>query len=532
MNKLFYDVIIVGSGIAGLNTARHLDKDLKVAVLTKTFIGDGASVMAQGGVAAVSEANEQDSFATHIKDTLNTGAGLCNRDVVEYCIKEGPNVIKDLVDIGVKFSLREVDNSNEVDDSNYDLTKEGGHTYRRVYHSGDITGESIVQNMITGVKKLKNVSVFENCTAINLITLDNKKVIGVYVWDDSAKVVKTFVGGAVVLASGGAGKAYLYTSNPDVATGDGIAMAYRAGASIANMEFYQFHPTCLYHPDAKNFLISEAVRGEGGILRLKNGERFMRKYHDKLELAPRDVVARAIDTELKKSGDDCVYLDVTELDKAFIKKRFPNIYKKCLKYGIDMTSDMVPVVPAAHYCCGGIKVNIDGETDLKGLYACGECACNGFHGANRLASNSLLEAMVFSKRIALGLKKKLTDVGSIEVPEWQSSWVKAPEEAVLVHHNWNELRMTMWNNVGIVRSMDRLKNALKRVEIIKAETEAYYWKYEVNKDLVELRNIISVAESIVVSAMMRKESRGLHYLKNFPQPSDEFLKDTILTKDL
>ena len=527
MNKLFYDVIIVGSGVAGLNTARNVDKDLKVALITKTFIGDGASVLAQGGIAAVSKANEKDSFEAHITDTLDAGAGLCHKDVVEYCVKEGPSVIKDLVEIGVKFTHR------NVDDPDYDLTKEGGHTYRRVYHSGDITGESIVQNLVADVRKLKNVTVFENCTAINLITLENKNVIGIYVWDESARTIKTFVAGAVVLASGGAGKAYLYTSNPDVATGDGIAMAYRAGASVANMEFYQFHPTCLYHPDAKNFLISEAVRGEGGILRLKNGERFMTRYNDHNELAPRDIVARAIDTELKKSGDDCVYLDVTHLDKKFIKDRFPNIYKKCLTYGVDMTADLVPVVPAAHYCCGGIKVNMDGETDLKGLFACGECSCSGLHGANRLASNSLLEAMVFSKRIAKNIKKKLlADVKSSAVPEWQSSWVKAPDEAVLVHHNWDELRMTMWNNVGIVRSIDRLRNALKRVEIIKAETENYYWKYELNKDLVELRNIVTVSESIVASAMSRKESRGLHYLKNFPKPNNEFLKDTVLAKGL
>ena len=519
-----YDVIIIGSGIAGLNAARNIDPKLKVALVAKGTLDNGASVLAQGGIASVSPDNKSDSFDSHIADTIRVGGGLCDKGVVEYCIKHAPEAIKDLIDIGVHFSIR------DLDEHNYDLTKEGGHSHRRVYHSGDITGEAIIHNLVIDVRKRKNIDVFEDHVAINLISLPDNTVCGVYLFNESEKIVKTFVSGAVILATGGAGKAYLYTSNPDTATGDGIAMAYRAGAAIANMEFYQFHPTCLYHPEAKNFLISEAVRGEGGILRSKNGTRFMKDYHSDMELAPRDVVARAIDRELKKSGEDCVYLDVTHLDASFIKQRFPNIYERCLKLGIDMTKNWIPVVPAAHYCCGGVKVDLEGRTSVKGLWACGECSCTGLHGANRLASNSLLEAMVFSKEIAKIIKKELVTYSSSKVPVWESSWAKTPEEKVLVHNNWDELRLNMWNNVGIVRSMDRLKNALKRIEIIKTETESFYWKYELSKDLIELRNIVCVAEIIVVSAMSRKESRGLHYLKTFSEPNPDLARDTIIFK--
>ncbi|MEI6080364.1 MAG: L-aspartate oxidase [bacterium] len=522
---MLYDVIIVGSGVAGLNTARNIDPKLKVALITKTKIGNGSSILAQGGIAAVSSKNEDDDFAAHIQDTLRVGAGLCHEDIVNFCVKHGPDAIKDLIKIGVDFSLREINH-------NYDLTKEGGHSHRRIYHSGDITGESMVQCLVADVRKRSNVTIFEDHVAINLIVDDANRACGVYALDDNKKKIKTFMGGALVLATGGAGKAYLYTSNPDEATGDGIAMAYRAGAEISNMEFFQFHPTCLYHPDAKNFLISEAVRGEGGVLRLKSGERFMRKYDDKkMELAPRDVVARAIDKEMKRTGADCVYLDVTDLDENFIRNRFPNIYERCLKIGVDMTSQWIPVVPAAHYCCGGVKVDIHGKTTMDGLFAVGECACTGLHGANRLASNSLLEAMVFSKVVGHNIKKHISGpTGAIKIPEWESSWARIPEETILIHNNWDELRMTMWNNVGIVRSLDRLRNALKRIEIIKAETESYYWRYELTKDLIELRNIVTVAETIVVSAMSRKESRGLHYINNFPDPDESFLRDTILKK--
>ena len=517
-----YDVIILGSGIAGLNTSRYIDKNLRVAIITKTKIGKGSSILAQGGIASVSPNNEDDSLGLHLEDTLNAGAGLCKTDVVEYCVKRGPEVIQDLVDIGVDFSLREINNF-------YDLTKEGGHSHRRVYHSGDITGEEIVNRLVAKVKKLPNVDIFEDYIAINLIKDKKDQVIGVYVLDINSGEVKRFISGAVVLATGGAGKVYLYTSNPDESTGDGVAMAYRAGAKIANMEFFQFHPTCLYHSDAKNFLISEAVRGEGAVLRLKNGDRFMKRYHPKMDLAPRDIVARAIDAEMKRLGADCVYLDATALDDNYLRQRFPHIYEQCLKYGFDMTSQWVPVVPAAHYCCGGVKVDIEGRTSLKGLWACGETACTGMHGANRLASNSLLEAMVFSTDMGRIISKNLIKIKNpLKIPEWESSWARIPEETILIHNNWDELRLTMWNNVGIVRTMDRLRNALKRIKIIDAETESYYWKYELTKDLIELRNIVTVAEMIVASAKSRRESRGIHYMKDFPKLNDKYIKDTVV----
>jgi L-aspartate oxidase len=517
-----YDVIILGSGIAGLNLARYVDKNLRVAIITKTKIGKGSSVLAQGGIASVSQNNDDDSLALHVEDTINAGAGLCNKNVVEYCVKKGPRAIKDLVKIGVDFSLREINNY-------YDLTKEGGHSHRRVYHSGDITGEEIVNKLVYKVRKLSNVDILEDHIAINLIKDKKNQIIGSYVLDINSGQVKRFVCGAVVLATGGAGKVYKYTSNPDEATGDGIAMAYRAGAKIANMEFFQFHPTCLYHPDAKNFLISEAVRGEGAVLRLKSGDRFMKRYHPKMELAPRDVVARAIDAEMKRLGSDCVYLDATDMGDNYLRQRFPHIYEQCLKYGVDMTSQWIPVVPAAHYCCGGVKVDLEGRTSLKGLWACGEVACTGLHGANRLASNSLLEAMVFSTDMGKTISKNLIKPkSSSKVPEWRSSWTKIPEETILIHNNWDELRLTMWNNVGIVRTMDRLNNANKRIKIIDKETESYYWKYELTKDLIELRNIVTVAEVIVACAKARKESRGIHYMKDFSKLSNKYLKDTVV----
>lgn len=523
---LKFDVIIVGSGIAALNTARTLPKNLSIALVTKSHIGDGASVLAQGGISAVSKKNREDSFKSHVEDTLRAGDGLCNETVVKLCVEQGPLVIDELVKIGVPFSVKDKEHSEFM----YDLTKEGGHSHRRIYHSGDITGEAIITQLVSEIRSFSNVKIFENNIAVSLIKADH--ICGVYVLDDEQREVCAFLGKAVVLATGGAGKAYLYTSNPDTATGDGIAMAYRAGASISNMEFYQFHPTCLYHTDAKNFLISEAVRGEGGVLKLKNGEAFMKPYHDMADLAPRDVVARAIDREMKKSGDDCVYLDITHKGKAFLQKRFPNIYKRCFSLGIDMAKDWIPVVPAAHYCCGGITVDTYGRTSLSGLYACGECSCTGLHGANRLASNSLLEAMVYSKRIAEIIPNDIITFKPIKDDniQWQSGWAIHGDEAILIHHNWDELRRTMWNNVGIVRSMERLRKALTRIDLIKAETEDYYWRHHINKDLIELRNIVTVSEVIVMSAMARHESRGLHFMKDFPQPLPVKPEDTIVTR--
>ncbi|MBN1114409.1 MAG: L-aspartate oxidase [Oligoflexia bacterium] len=520
---LKFDVVVIGSGVAGLNLSRLADKNLSIALVTKTFLGDGASVLAQGGIATVSLMNSRDSFASHIEDTEISGCGLCNHNIVEFCVKSGPEVIQDLLDIGVDFTR------SETPEKNYKLTKEGGHSHRRIYYSEDTTGRAIIDRLLLEVRDLRNVAVFEHHTVINLIKDNTNRIVGVYVLDTETMAIKTVLAGSVVIATGGAGKAYLYTSNPDTATGDGIAMAYRAGAEIANMEFFQFHPTCLYHPEAKNFLISETVRGEGGILRHKNGNRFMKKYHDSGELAPRDIVARAIDTEMKRTGADCLYLDITHKGKPFIKKRFPNIYNKCMELGIDISTDWIPVVPAAHYSCGGIRVDIDGKTSLKGLFACGECSSTGLHGANRLASNSLLEALVFSRRIASQLKNEVVDVGMIrDIPQWEASWVKPAEETILVHHNWDELRRVMWNNVGIVRRMNRLQNALKRIDMIKNETESYYWKHDVSKDLIELRNIITVAELIVFSAMSRKESRGLHYNSDFPNINDKLATDTVI----
>jgi L-aspartate oxidase len=518
------DVLVIGSGIAGLNTVIKLNKNLKVALVTKTNLGDGASWMAQGGIAAVSKDHDEDSLNSHIKDTIKVGGELCKEKVVSYCVKKGPKAINELINFGVKFNLREKKKNI------FDLTKEGGHSHRRIYHSGDITGEAIIGGLLNKVKERKNLKIFEDCVSIDLIA-KRKKVIGAYILDCKKQKIHTFKAKTVVLATGGAGKVYLYTSNPDTATGDGIAMAYRAGANISNMEFFQFHPTCLYHPRAKNFLISEALRGEGAKLKLKDGKEFMAKYHKDKELAPRDIVARAIDKELKKSGENSVFLDIRHKGKAFIKKRFPNIYRKCKSFGIDITSEMIPVVPAAHYLCGGIKVNLKGKTNIKNLYACGEVSFTGFHGANRLASNSLLEAFVFSNTVSQDINENISKIKDFKDPKpWKDSWVKTPEENILIHHNWDELRRTMWNKVGIVRSVTRLKSALKRISVIQEETKDFYWKHYITKDLIELRNLITVSNIIIKSALKRKESRGLHYLKDFPKKNSKFLKDTNIKK--
>lgn len=516
---LVYDIIVVGSGIAGLNTARLIDPKYSVALVSKDILIESSSVLAQGGIAAVTGINPEDSIEKHIQDTLETGSSLSNPNVVSFVISEGKTAIDELVKIGVAFSKTE---------TNFDLTKEGGHSKRRIYHSEDFTGSNIIECLIKEVKNKTNIKIFEHHTCISLIKNSKDAVCGVHVLDENSNV-KTFFSRLIVLATGGAGKVYLYTSNPDVATGDGIGMAYRLGAKISNMEFYQFHPTCLYHPKAKNFLISEALRGEGAKLKLHDGTLFMHKYDKRCELAPRDIVARAIDSEMKRQGLDCVFLDITEKGKDFIIKRFPNIYKKCLSFGIDITKNAIPVVPAAHYCCGGIKVALNGSTNIKGLSACGECSSTGLHGANRLASNSLLEAMVFSRSLANNIEANMIEVSEINKDiKWQEDWAKQSEEAVLVTNNWDELRLTMWNNVGIIRSVERLKRALNRIEMIKYETESYYWRYKISKDLVELRNLITVAELIVRSAMLRLESRGLHYMKDYPTPSDAYLKDTVI----
>lgn len=503
------DFLIIGSGIAGLSLALRLEKFGSVFIITKRGISDTNTTEAQGGIACVCQKN--DSFERHIKDTQIAGAGLCKKDVVKLVVRQAPARLEELKNWGVKFDA--------------DIGLEGGHSARRVLHSGDHTGKVISEALAKQVKKKNNIKVFEDFIAVNLIKLDGK-CRGAYILNKNEGVVETFLAGVTILSTGGAGKVYLYTSNPDVATGDGIAMAYRAGCKVANLEFMQFHPTCLYNPEAKSFLISEALRGEGAILVDSKGTRFMKKYHPKLELAPRDIVARAIDSELKKSGDDCVFLDISFKRSGFIKKRFPMIYKKCMSYGIDITKKRIPVVPAAHYICGGVLTDIYGRTNVPQLYAVGEVACTGFHGANRLASNSLLEGIVFSYQASQKIKKS-REIFSEKVESWKPGHATHPDEAIVISHNWDEIRRLMWNYVGIVRSNKRLERALARITNLKKEINQYYWDFLITQDLIELRNIAIVSELIIKSAIARHESRGLHYNidepKKLPKP-----KDTVL----
>lgn len=530
------DYLVIGSGIAGLTFALHASKYGKVGIVTKKEKIEGATNYAQGGIASV--VDPADHFEYHVKDTLEAGDGLCHEDVVRMVVYEGPGVIKELISWGVNFSMDE-------DTNLLDLGREGGHSRRRIVHAEDRTGHAVEKALLERVEKDKNVTIYEHHMVIDLITtakLIKKGIItkeigertcwGAYVLDVKNNAVKTFLATITVLATGGAGKVYLYTSNPDIATGDGIAIAYRAGAKIANMEFVQFHPTCLYHPEAKNFLISEAVRGEGGFLIDKNGNRFMEKYHSMKELAPRDVVARSIDMELKKSGDECVYLDITHKPPDFIKRRFPHIYKTCLRYHIDITQEPIPVVPAAHYICGGVLTDQNGLTNLENLYAIGEVACTGLHGANRLASNSLLEALVFAKRAADRSSSYLKEKRYIpfpKPPKWDPGSAVDSEEMVVVSHNWDEIRRFMWNYVGIVRTNKRLERARRRIEIIQEEIKEYYWDFIVTRDLLELRNLALTAELIINCALLRKESRGLHYNLDYPHKDDKHWKrDTVI----
>lgn len=541
MSSIQADFLVIGSGIAGTFFALKAAEFGDVVVVTKRERSMSSTREAQGGIASVF--SKDDSFEEHVKDTLYAGAGICHRDVVEMVVKEGPERVRELIEIGVRFT-KKVKDENNVE---YDLTREGGHSRRRILHADDFTGQEIERALLAAAEKKNNIHFYEYHSAIDLITagkfLKKKppegfidECLGAYVLDVKTGEIKSFFAKSTILATGGGGKVYLYTSNPDIATCDGVAMAYRAGCRIANMEFVQFHPTCLYHPQAKSFLISEAVRGEGGILRLKDGTPFMEKYHHLKDLAPRDIVARAIDAELKRTGDDCVYLDVTHLDPGFVKKRFPNIYKRCLEFGIDMTKEPIPVVPAAHYMCGGVMTDMSGRTDIKNLYAIGETACTGLHGANRLASNSLLEAVVFAHRAALDCAEKSEDeviAMSRDIPNWDNMGATDSDEIVVVSHNWDEIRRLMWNYVGIVRSNKRLERALRRLQILQQEINEYYWRFLVTSDLIELRNIADVGEIIVRSAMQRKESRGLHYTIDYPERDDKnFLKDTIIQKDI
>jgi len=530
--KVESDFLVIGSGLAGLYFAIQAAKHGKVVIVTKQEIKESATNYAQGGIASV--CSEEDTFAAHIEDTKVAGAGICHEDIVKMVVEEGPDVIKNLIDWGVQFTT-------SGDGDAYHLTREGGHSQRRIYHSDDLTGREIERALVAAAKSDPNIEIYEHHTAIDLITASkiNRKnmppnrCFGAHVLDNQKGTVRTFISKITLLATGGAGKVYLYTCNPDVVTGDGVAMAYRAGASIANMEFMQFHPTTLYHPQAKSFLISEAVRGEGAILRRKDGTAFMEHYHKLKDLAPRDIVARAIDNEMKTHGDDCVYLDITHKDPASIKKRFPNIYRTCLQFNLDMTKEPLPVVPATHYLCGGVASDTNGETDIQHLYAIGEVAFTGLHGANRLASNSLLEAAVFSGRAYRHAIEQLNS-SSFECPEiqeWDSGTAVDSDEMVVVSQNWDEIRRCMWNYVGIVRSDKRLARAMSRVKLIQEEIVEYYWDFKVTADLIELRNIATVAELIIMCAQMRKESRGLHYNIDYPERDDiHWKKDTIVRK--
>jgi L-aspartate oxidase len=527
-----FDFLVLGSGIAGLSFALKVAPRGRVAIITKKNRAESNTNYAQGGIAAVT--SKEDSFEFHVRDTLESGAGLCKESVVRTIIEEGPARIAELIQLGMQFSERENPSSHSRE---LDLGQEGGHSKRRILHAKDVTGREIERALLAAVAQQSNIEIFENHLAIDFITshklgyLGDLHCLGVYALDNRTQEVETFVAPVTLLATGGCGKVYLYTTNPDIATGDGVAMAYRAGASIANMEFIQFHPTCLYHPRAKSFLISEAVRGEGGVLKTTAGVEFMDQYHPLKSLAPRDVVARAIDNEMKKSGADFVLLDITQKPAKFIIERFPNIYRTCLEYGIDITKEPIPVVPSAHYQCGGVSTNVDGQTEIKGLYAVGEVACTGLHGANRLASNSLLEALVCAHRAARCVTKAPPESLDLKIPAWQSGNAQNPDELVVVSHNWDEIRRLMWDYVGIVRTNKRLERAQKRIANLQEEIQEYYWGFQVTSDLLELRNIADVAELIVRSAAQRPESRGLNYNLDYPNPDPSWAqRDTLLRK--
>jgi L-aspartate oxidase len=528
-----FDYIVLGSGIAGLTFALKVAPRGKVAIITKKNRAESNTNYAQGGIAAVT--SKEDSVEMHVRDTLIAGAGLCKEKVVRTIVQEGPARIAELIELGMKFSEREIPESPGAHE--LDLGKEGGHSKRRILHAKDVTGREIERALLASIAAQPNIKIFEDHFAIDLITSQKlgqagpNRCLGVYALDKATGKVETFVARTVLLATGGCGKVYLYTTNPDIATGDGVAMAYRAGAAVANMEFIQFHPTCLYHPRAKSFLITEAVRGEGGVLKSVDGVEFMDKFHPLKSLAPRDIVARAIDSEMKRSGADHVLLDITHKPAQFVIDRFPNIYKTCMQYGIDITKEPIPVVPAAHYQCGGVQTNVDGETGITGLYAVGEVACTGLHGANRLASNSLLEALVCAHRAAQRVLASAPPAAQCEIPGWQSGKATNADEQVVISHNWDEIRRLMWDYVGIVRTNKRLQRAQVRIANLQEEIREYYWDFIVTSDLLELRNIATVAELIVASALQRPESRGLNYNLDYPKADPAWAqRDTVLRK--
>lgn len=519
-----FDVLVIGSGAAGLTLALNLAGKCRVAVLSKGDLRAGSTWYAQGGIAAVLDNN--DSVESHVKDTLIAGAGLCHEDAVDFTVRNSKSAIEWLIHLGVHFTRNE-------DSQNYHLTREGGHSHRRIIHSADATGKAVHTTLLDSARCAKGVELFENYIALDLLKQPDPKskklrCTGAYVFNRHQDRVELFNAKAVVLATGGASKVYLYTSNPDSATGDGIAMAWRAGCRVANMEFNQFHPTCLYHPKAKTFLITEALRGEGAKLRLPDGSQFMHNFHKLGELAPRDVVARAIDHEMKRLGSDCLYLDISHKSPEFIESHFPTVRQKCLEYGIDITKEPIPVVPAAHYTCGGVVVNHQGQTDLKNLYAIGETSFTGLHGANRMASNSLLECIVYARSASEAILDSFQSIPQYTPsPDWDESRVTNSDEDVVISHNWDELRRFMWDYVGIVRTHKRLERATHRIKLLQKEIHDYYANYKVSNDLIELRNLAVAAELIIRSAIQRRESRGLHYSLDYPEISP-IAQDTIL----
>jgi L-aspartate oxidase len=527
------DFLVIGGGIAGLTFALAASEVGTVTVLTKAGSREANTNYAQGGIASVWSVD--DSFESHIEDTLRAGAGLCDRAAVETIVRAGPDAVRELIRLGTRFTRVE---ANGADDHEveYDLGREGGHSHRRVLHAQDLTGREIMRALTEAAAARPNIRTLENHVAVNLLVESPSagragSCWGVYALNRETNRIEKILARATMLATGGAGKVYLYTTNPDIASGDGVAMAYRAGAAVANLEFYQFHPTCLFHPAAKSFLISEALRGEGAILKRPDGAAFMKNYHPDAELAPRDVVARAIDSEMKRHGLDFVYLDISHRDAKYIRERFPNIYKRCLSFGIDITAGPMPVVPAAHYMCGGVRTDLEGRTTIPRLYAAGEVAMTGLHGANRLASNSLLEAAVMGHRAFESAREFLANAGGRppEFPEWDPGRAIRGEERVLITQSWDEIRRLMWNYVGIVRSDRRLERALSRIELLKEEIHSYYWDHLLDSDLIELRNLVVVAELTVRSAMARKESRGLHYNIDHPDTGgDEWIKPTVI----
>lgn len=515
-----YDVLIIGSGLAGLTLALHLAPKLKVCLVTKHSLNDSASSWAQGGIAAV--LTDEDSIEEHIRDTLVAGAGLCDPEVTRFVVQHSRETVEWLIGQGVPFTREDGSDS-------YHLTQEGGHSRRRIIHAADATGHAVQETLVDKVKKHPNIILLEDHVAVDLISAKkigkrSNRCLGAYLLNKANGKVVTIGAANTVLATGGTGKVYLYTTNPDVCTGDGVAMGWRAGCRVANMEFVQFHPTCLFHPKAKSFLITEAVRGEGGILTLPDGTRFMPDHDPRAELAPRDVVARAIDFEMKKRGIDCVYLDISHKPADFVLSHFPTIYRRCIELGMDITKQPIPVVPAAHYSCGGLMTDLHGRTDMPHLYAIGETACTGLHGANRLASNSLLECLVFARAAAHDIQSQRTSPIP-DLPDWDESRVTDADEEIIITHNWSELRRFMWNYVGIVRTSKRLTRAMHRINLLRDEVHEFYRNFRINSDLIELRNLLQVAELIVTSAMQRHESRGLHYSKDYP----ELLEDAIPT---